>query len=1113
MNKDFAIQSESLRYALRLSLLSLSLTFGLHILLFSNIISPLDTVTNNSIVMDCSNVEVCNSDSSNCSGIIQLRPLISSDCTPANGLSIQYKIDLNNDGTFDQLGYSTNQGPVYPFPNPDNLPVRPFLASFPQADGTYPVGQHVIYWEVLDSCGMQADCQQAFVVKDCTPPIARCLIGIVTVPPINWVGLTTYILKANDFDQQSEDNCTAGENLTFSFSQDSTDRTDTLYCFIDVGDTLVYKEVYVWDEAGNYSICGAHLYFFGCWIEPARYNLTGEIYTEEGQYVTSPVKLNLEQPPFHFYENIITDGEFVFYNLEQGDPVELKLSKNDNFQNGVTTFDLVLISKHILGINALNSPYKIIAADVNHSGTVTTLDMLEIRKMVLGISDTFTNNTSWRFVPEDYVFSNPQTPLQDSFPEVYYNPSFTMDEEVNFIAIKTGDVNNSARPSLQAKPSDRSVSKVLPLMLEDRYLEAGEAYIVPLRLEEGEAFYGMQFELGVEGSKVELLGLQSEVLGVGEEHFWINAKGDLRFSWNNATPVAGGSLLELTLRAKRGGWLSEAIQIKEQDMLAELYMEDETGTVGNYPLQLEFRKQEIVASMSQCTQDTIPPEIMCDTEVNTIPCKVIRFCDYTTDWLHLIPSDFVIESTDNCTAPENLTFSFSSDPTDDLISHNVWDYGFFSQEIYVWDEAGNFATCAVGYVLNICETYRTTIDGEVFTEDLEPVSSFRSSLDSGAYCSYFDTTNTGSYSYSVAGSAFELRIEKNDYHKNGVSTFDLITISRHIIGVDTLDSPYKRIAADINRSSTITGLDMLLLRRLILDLDTAFTKNTSWRFLRSSYDFPNPEIPFNAPFAEPDILNADYYTYYLNENYIGIKIGDVTGNVDPNAFTHTEIRNNNPNLHFITPDQQLQAGQTYRLPIYTKTDHRLLGFQFTLDLAPEALTITNISPGQLETLNREHFGWQNRSEGQLTTSWHQAEGLQLNSSEPLFYMEVACQQNCMLSEVMDLHSEEIAAEMYTQEEEGKAIKVSPLELQFQQSIKALYEIAVYPNPTTGWLNIQSAEPVTEIELLSINGQKMRHWQSSNNINTINISNLPSGFYLLRLSTKEERTIHLKLQKM
>lgn len=72
--------------------------------------------------------------------------------------------------------------------------------------------------------------------------------------------------------------------------------------------------------------------------------------------------------------------------------------------NGVTTWDLVLISRHILGVQLLGSPYKIIAADANANQSVTTLDMVAIRKIILQLESEFPDNTSWRFVDKDFVF-------------------------------------------------------------------------------------------------------------------------------------------------------------------------------------------------------------------------------------------------------------------------------------------------------------------------------------------------------------------------------------------------------------------------------------------------------------------------------------------------------------------------------------------------------------------------------------------------------------------------------------------------------------------------------------------------------------------------------------
>jgi large repetitive protein len=99
-----------------------------------------------------------------------------------------------------------------------------------------------------------------------------------------------------------------------------------------------------------------------------------------------------------------------------------------NPSNGVTTWDLVLISRHILGIQTLGSPYKIIAADANKSNSVTTLDMVHIRKVILQIEPGFPNNTSWRFVDKTFVFPNPANPFQTTFPEVINYNNLSADQ-------------------------------------------------------------------------------------------------------------------------------------------------------------------------------------------------------------------------------------------------------------------------------------------------------------------------------------------------------------------------------------------------------------------------------------------------------------------------------------------------------------------------------------------------------------------------------------------------------------------------------------------------------------------------------------------------------------
>ena len=125
--------------------------------------------------------------------------------------------------------------------------------------------------------------------------------------------------------------------------------------------------------------------------------------------------------------------------------------KDDNHLNGVTTYDLVLISKHILGIEQFISPYKMIAADANKSNSITTFDIVTLRKLILGlISTLLPNNTSWRFADK----SNPPT-LANPFgtiKEDIQHFNVTGNTTADFIGIKIGDVNNTV---VSNRPSER----------------------------------------------------------------------------------------------------------------------------------------------------------------------------------------------------------------------------------------------------------------------------------------------------------------------------------------------------------------------------------------------------------------------------------------------------------------------------------------------------------------------------------------------------------------------------------------------------------------------------------------------------------------------------------
>ena len=140
-----------------------------------------------------------------------------------------------------------------------------------------------------------------------------------------------------------------------------------------------------------------------------------------------------------------TDGSYAFADVPVGFPVAFELSKGGSAQNGVSTFDLVVLSKHILGVTPLTSPYKIVAADVNGSNSVTTLDQIGIRKVILGIDTAFSGRPNWLFFPAGFDFTNPANPFLDPLSNAWLLLQVPGDiDDMDFIGIKTGDMDDSA---------------------------------------------------------------------------------------------------------------------------------------------------------------------------------------------------------------------------------------------------------------------------------------------------------------------------------------------------------------------------------------------------------------------------------------------------------------------------------------------------------------------------------------------------------------------------------------------------------------------------------------------------------------------------------------------
>lgn len=347
--------------------------------------------------------------------------------------------------------YGTDCSGEVEIPLPEFAECSPYemsiLSDLGVGPGPFPgviPGHYSVTFSITDQCGNQSACNTTLTVVDCLPPTPVCFNNVTAVvepgdPPMG-------MLTAAELNGLSADNCSS--NLIFSFTDDVEDDTLTLTCN-DVGNLNV--QLWVTDEAGNQAFCETTVQVQGsnaCLPN----EIGGQIKTETGDAIAMVQVSNGLGQTF----TTGPDGTYFFTNPEPG--MTITPMKNINVANGVTTFDAVLITKHILGAQELGSPYKMIAADVNNSKTITTFDLVLMRKVILNISNEFPDNTSWRFIPEDFVFPNPANPWQTVFPEVVIFNNDPAQTEYNFIGIKIGDVNNSVNP-LNFKEEDQNFEK------------------------------------------------------------------------------------------------------------------------------------------------------------------------------------------------------------------------------------------------------------------------------------------------------------------------------------------------------------------------------------------------------------------------------------------------------------------------------------------------------------------------------------------------------------------------------------------------------------------------------------------------------------------------------
>ena len=439
-------------------------------------------------------------------------------------------------------------------------------------------GTYTAEFEFFDNCGNTSVARKEYHFTECKKPTPYVLNGIAIE-----LGQTsgTVDIWATDFDQGSYDNCTEKENLRFRMWHvslgigppetlegvlDSLPTAITFNCNY-LGTQIVY--IYVIDESDNFD-------YVATFVQIQDNMRLCDSGGDNDNMVAGDI-VNMKGESIEGVEVMVSGGQVSTTTTEADGHFELMLPRNGDFViaphkadaplNGVSTFDLVLISKHILGISTLDDPYKYIAADVNKSGSITAFDMVQLRQLILNILPDFPNNSSWRFVDAEYQFQT-ENPVGERFKETRVINNLTEDQmQVDFVGVKIGDVNGSARVSNLYTAGERS-SQVFELQLKEQYIRRGEEVKVPIYARNLETIQGFQYTLNFNG--LEWVQIEEGLLERNHINTRLTNKGILTTSWNGAL-VGEERLYTLVFKATRTARLSELINISSDLTPAEAY--------------------------------------------------------------------------------------------------------------------------------------------------------------------------------------------------------------------------------------------------------------------------------------------------------------------------------------------------------------------------------------------------------------------------------------------------------------------------------------------------------------------------------------------------------------
>lgn len=303
-------------------------------------------------------------------------------------------------------------------------------------------------------------------------------------------------------------------------------------------------------------------------------------------------------------------GRFEFSDALVQDETTFRMEFEVTPKAGISIADIIRLQQHLSGEKPFDQPFQWIAADLNDSGTIDKTDLTLLKDVLDGNSTA----ASIKFVQAALLKSSDR--YKKKIPKANAINTTKRAIEVDFVAIKLGDIDGSFTLNEDIPTNILPSEKTMTIRVLNKSIKAGENYVIPFSTGDFAKLSAYQTSLMVE--KAAIVDLQNTfrnlpglVLKQASEEVilvhWINDNLSVPVVLNQEnealTHESATDILKIEIKPNKDGLISDFITLLDQPVPTEAY--DKDGS--KMAIQLVFQKAPEVEGQLELYQNRPNP--------------------------------------------------------------------------------------------------------------------------------------------------------------------------------------------------------------------------------------------------------------------------------------------------------------------------------------------------------------------------------------------------------------------------------------------------------------------------------------------------------------------------